>query len=63
MHIHFRLPTWSDSEADGRWEVVRDQLFMSEGNGAMEPVDLIIKFNSNGSPILEAEGKEYCRCD
>lgn len=29
----------------------------------MEPVDLIIKFNSNGSPILEAEGKEYCRCD
>jgi len=53
----------TDSGADGRWEVVRDQLFMSEGNGAMEPVDLVIRYNSNGSPVLEAEGKEYSRCD
>ncbi|MEW6520051.1 MAG: carboxypeptidase-like regulatory domain-containing protein [Thermodesulfobacteriota bacterium] len=53
----------ADSGADGRWEVVRGQLFMAEGNGAMEPVDLLIKYNANGSPVLVGEGKEYCRCD
>ncbi|MBU0968725.1 MAG: carboxypeptidase-like regulatory domain-containing protein [Proteobacteria bacterium] len=53
----------TDSGGDGRWEVTHGQLFMSEGNGSMELVDLVIKYNSNGSPILKAEGKEYCRCD
>ena len=53
----------TDSGSDGRWEVKGGMLYMSEGAGQLEPVDLKVTYNSNGSPILTADGVEYCRCD
>ena len=45
------------SAADGKANL------LSEDSGPLEPIDLQVTYNNNGSPILTAEGKEYLLCD
>lgn len=53
-----------DDGAGGQWAVQQGQLFMSNPpeTPALSPVNLTIKRNSNGYPILTADGKEYSQC-
>lgn len=53
-----------DEGAGGQWAVQQGQLFMSNPpeTPALSPVNLTIKQNSNGYPILTADGKEYSQC-
>jgi len=51
-----------DSGGGGQWKVNGDQFFLSEG-GEMEQVDYRIKTNSNGAPIIVADGVEYSQCN
>ncbi len=46
----------------GRWQVRGGVLYLSNGNAPLQPVNLSITRNSNGSPILKADGIEYMRC-
>jgi hypothetical protein len=46
----------------GRWQVRGGQLFISEGRGPLEPVNLKVTYNNNGVPILIADGVEYFSC-
>jgi hypothetical protein len=48
----------------GRWEVRQGQLFMSspQTGGQLVPIALTVTRNSNGAPILVANGREYCSC-
>lgn len=46
----------------GRWQVRGGVLYLSSGNAPLQPVSLSITRNSNGSPILKADGVEYMRC-
>lgn len=52
----------TDSGAGGRWKAQSGRLLMSEGGGALEDANLSITKNSNGYPILNADGKEYSQC-
>lgn len=47
---------------DGRWQVREGVLYLSSGNAPLQPVNLTITRNSNGAPILKADGVEYMRC-
>lgn len=51
----------SDSSGGGRWAVQQGELFMSDG-GAMQFVQTLVKRNSNGYPIIVADGVEYSQC-
>lgn len=51
-----------DSTASGLWRVTNGELFMSEGRGALEHVQTVLKRNSNGYPIIVADGAEYSQC-
>jgi hypothetical protein len=51
-----------DSESGGRWKVESGQLYLSAGSAALAGVDLQVKKNSNGYPILLADGVEYSQC-
>jgi hypothetical protein len=42
--------------------VKNGRLFMSEGGSELEAVDLQVRSNSNGYPILVADGAEYSQC-
>lgn len=54
----------SDSSNAGHWEVRSGQLFMSTPeNPVLQPVPFSIALNSNGSPIITANGLEYSRCN
>jgi hypothetical protein len=53
----------TDSGSDGQWEIRQGKLYLSEGFGQLEPLDLRVKYNSNGYPILTADGVEYSQCD
>jgi hypothetical protein len=46
----------------GSWQVRGGQLFISEGRGPLEPVNLKVTYNNNGFPILIADGVEYFTC-
>lgn len=47
----------------GQWAVKGGQLLMSSPeNPALTPMPLTITRNSNGSPILNADGREYSMC-
>ena len=35
---------------------------MSEGPGALQPVQTLLKRNSNGYPVIVADGIEYSQC-
>ena len=53
----------SNSNNGGRWEVRNGQLLMSEGNGELGLISpFTVTRNSNGSPIINAMGKEYSSC-
>ena len=51
-----------DSGDGGAWKVTGEQLYMSGGEEGLAPVDLTVKRNSNGYPILLADGVEYSQC-
>jgi len=51
-----------DSAAAGMWKVMNGELFMSEGGGGLEHVQTVLKRNSNGYPIIVADGAEYSQC-
>lgn len=46
----------------GRWQVKGGELYMSEGGGPLEAVQTVVKRNSNGYPIIVADGVEYVQC-
>lgn len=46
----------------GRWQVRGGVLYVSNGNAPLQPVNLSITRNSNGYPILKADGVEYMVC-
>jgi hypothetical protein len=52
----------SNSGAAGYWKIVKGALYMSEGEGQLQPVNLRVTKNSNGYPILIADGQEYSGC-
>lgn len=49
--------------ASGRWQVRAGVLYISEGNGPMQPVQLTVTRNSNGYPIIKSNGTEYMQCN
>ncbi len=54
-----------DSGGGGQWQVRGGQLFMSSPEEpALQPVPgFSVTQNSNGSPIINSDGKEYSMCD
>ena len=52
----------SESGSNGKWKVVKGELYLSEGNGQLGLVRTVIKKNSNGYPIIVADGVEYSQC-
>ena len=51
----------SNASGGGRWRIQGGELFMSEG-GQFEHVETVLKRNSNGYPIIVADGTEYSQC-
>lgn len=53
------------SGAQGQWAVKGGQLYLSDPpeTPQLVPVPLQITQNSNGAPIITADGKEYSRCN
>lgn len=51
-----------DSGGGGRWAVNNGQLYISEAGGDLQPVQLQVKTNSSGYPIIVADGVEYSQC-
>jgi hypothetical protein len=51
-----------DAKSGGLWKVDRGELFMSEGAAPVQPVQTLLKRNSNGYPIIVANGIEYSQC-
>lgn len=49
-----------NSGGGGRWKVVNGQLYI--GDTIPQPVQSVVKHNSNGSPIVVVNGVEYSRC-
>lgn len=56
------MASQGNSGDSGRWEVRGGVLYLSDGNTPMQPVNLSMTRNSNGSPILKAGGIEYMQC-
>lgn len=53
----------SDSGGSGQWAVKNGTLWLSETGGALQPVDgFSVTRNSNGSPIINADGREFSMC-
>lgn len=52
-----------NSGSGGQWAVKGGQLYMSEGGGPLQVLPLQITRNSNGYPIINADGKEYSQCN
>ena len=51
----------TDSGGGGQWRVQNGELFMSEG-GQLEHVQTVLRRNSNGYPVIVADGIEYSQC-
>ncbi len=51
------------SGAGGRWQVRAGVFYISDANGAMQPVQLSVTRNSNGYPIIKSNGVEYMQCN
>jgi len=47
---------------EGRWRVVNGTLQVSEDGMNWAPLPLQITRNSNGAPIIKADGREYAQC-
>lgn len=52
---------YSDGE-QGRWRVANGSLHLSEDGVNWVPLPLQITRNSNGAPIIKADGREYMQC-
>jgi hypothetical protein len=52
----------SNSGNSGRWAVRNGMFLMSKGQGEMGAVNVSVKTNSNGAPIIVADGVEYSQC-
>jgi len=52
----------NDTQGNGKWKVVKGELYISEGYGQMNPVRTVVKKNSSGYPIILADGVEYSQC-
>jgi hypothetical protein len=52
----------SDSSGSGLWKVKKGELYLSSGNGKLALVRTVVKRNSNGYPIIIADGVEYSQC-
>jgi hypothetical protein len=52
----------SSGGGGGRWQVQGGELYMGEGDEPLEPVHTVLKRNSNGYPIIVADGVEYMQC-
>jgi hypothetical protein len=52
----------NDAGGAGKWKVVNGELYISEGNGQLVPVRTVVKRNTNGYPIIVADGIEYSQC-
>jgi hypothetical protein len=52
----------SNSGSGGRWAVHNGAFYLSEGAGPMEQVPIQLRQNSNGYPIIVADGTEYMQC-
>jgi hypothetical protein len=46
----------------GRWQIMNGELYMGEGGGPLGPVQTVLKRNSNGYPVIVADGVEYSQC-
>lgn len=46
----------------GRWEVHHGRLWLGIAGAPLQPVNGRVNYNSNGSPIIVADGKEYMLC-
>jgi len=51
-----------DTGGGGRWKVVKGELYLSSSNRSLEHVKTVLKRNSNGYPIIVADGVEYSQC-
>ena len=49
-----------NSGGGGHWKVVNGQLYI--GDTIPQPVQSVVKHNSNGSPIVVVNGTEYSKC-
>jgi len=56
------MASQGNSSGNGQWKVKNGQLYMSEPGGDLGPVQTQVNYNSNGSPILKADGVEYSQC-
>jgi len=54
----------SNSGDAGKWKVENNLLYMSsaETRGELQPLQLFVKKNSNGYPIINSNGDEYSQC-
>jgi hypothetical protein len=52
-----------NQQSGGRWAVRNGQFFLSEGTGPLEPMPLSVSYNSNGYPLITADGREYYQCN
>ncbi len=51
-------------QSGGQWAVKNGQLYLSsQESPQLEPVALSVAYNSNGYPIITADGKEYSQCN
>lgn len=54
----------SDTSGNGQWQVRGGQLWMSDPGEPLQPVPgFSVTQNSNGYPIINADGKEYSSCN
>ena len=54
----------TDTSGGGQWQVRGGQLWMSEKGGPLQPVPgFSLSQNSNGYPIIWADGREYSSCN
>lgn len=52
-----------DSGDSGQWAVRNGTLWMSEGQGPLQPLGgFAVTRNSSGSPVITADGREYTQC-
>jgi hypothetical protein len=52
----------NDSSGGGQWKVKKGELYISTGNGQIALIRTVVKRNSNGYPIILADGVEYSQC-
>ena len=50
-----------DTARGGQWRVQNGELYLSEG-GDFEHIQTVVRRNSNGHPVIVADGVEYSQC-